>query len=601
MIQPAVIDQLPPELRRRYRKHAAQLHGALERLYRAHPGYDGWLERLLTQLGRAHAQRPAELRALDAVREADPHWFCSSRMLGYSCYVDRFGGTLSGVEKRIGYLSELGVSYLHLLPFLRPRAGASDGGFAVASFAEVDPALGTMDDLERLAARLRAAGISLCSDLVLNHVADDHPWARGAVAGDPALREFFLTFPDRRLPDQYEAHLAQVFPLSAPGNFTYVAALDAWVWTTFYPYQWDLNYRNPAVFAAMMEALFGLANRGVEVFRLDSIAYLWKRMGTPCTNQPEVGDLLGAMRALVDIVAPAVLLKAEAIMPTRELPAYFGSAHAPACHLAYHSTLMAAGWAALAEQDVDLLCRVIESTPGLPPGASWLTYVRCHDDIGWGILLDEAGDIARLQAVASFFHDGRGSYAQGVPFQAAASRPVTGTNGTAAALAGVREADPQAGIERLALVHGLALVFGGLPVFYMGDELAQPNDAAACAGADTDTRWAQRGVLDPERLAQRSEAATTAGRAFQALRRFIEVRRALPALAADAPRRLLACSRGSVLALERGAEFLCLANFSDEPVHLDARAIEAAHDYVLPPRAMAWLERRADGSLERLA
>src|SRR5476649_2899092 len=284
--------------------------------------------------------------------------------------------------RRIPHLRELGVSYLHLLPFLRARAGENDGGFAVASFDEIEPALGSNADLEALTAQLRGAGISLCSDFILNHVADDHAWAIGARNGDAQLREFFHIYPDRTEPDRYEPTLGQVFPQLAPGNFTYVEALEGWAWTTFYPYQWDLNYANPAVFAAMAQAMLRLANRGIEVFRLDSTAFLWKRAGSNCMNQPEAHVLLQALRAVVDIVAPGVLLKAEAIVPMAELPAYFGDAAAPECHLAYHSSLMAAGWGALAEQDAGLLRSVIAATPALQPSASWLSYVRCHDDIG---------------------------------------------------------------------------------------------------------------------------------------------------------------------------------------------------------------------------
>src|SRR5471032_1427698 len=277
-------EALRPQATQRLAVAEPVLRRLLAGLYGERADFLPWLGDLMEALGVLYAARPSELLALDAKRAAKPNWFLSQRMLGYCAYVRNFGGSLNGVVERIPYLRELGVSYLHLLPFLRPRAGENDGGFAVASFDEVDPELGSNADLEALTAQLRAAGISLCSDLILNHVADDHAWALGAKDGDPLLLDFFHTYPDRDMPDRYEATLGQIFPQAAPGNFTFDPSLQRWVWTTFYPYQWDLNYANPAVFTAMMCAMLGLANRGVEVFRLDSTAFLWKREGTDCMN-----------------------------------------------------------------------------------------------------------------------------------------------------------------------------------------------------------------------------------------------------------------------------------------------------------------------------
>ena len=597
---------LPSHLRadaeRRYAAHGPLLYRRLAALYGDRPGFDGWYSELLGAIGALYAARPAQLRELDARREADPGWFQRQDMLGYSAYAGRFGGDLRGVARRIGHLRALGVSYLHLLPFLRARAGENDGGFATASFDEIDPALGNMDDLEALCTELRGAGISLCADFILNHVADDHPWALGAAAGDARLREFFHVFPDRRLPDRYERSLGQVFPEAAPGNFTEVPAMGGWVWTTFYPFQWDLNYANPAVLAEIAAALLRLANRGVEVFRLDSTAFLWKREGSSCMNQPEAHAILQALRAIVDIVAPGVLLKAEAIVPTRDLPAYLGDTDQPECHLAYHSTLMAASWAALAEQDAGLLREVIASTPTPPQGASWLTYVRCHDDIGWKILADEAGSAQRLAAIARFFNDG-GSFAAGVPFQAGAAAEVHASNGMAAALAGFETAAGPAARElalrRLLLVHGVAFAFGGLPMLYMGDELGMGNDHGYLADPQRahDTRWVQRPAMDEASLARRDDPCAWTSRVFGALRALAAARRAIPALAADAPRTLLAGSDPALLALARGERFLALFNFSERCLKQPLAALGGGawpgypEVLELAPWGMRWLER----------
>lgn len=628
---------------RRYAAQHAVLYPRLQALYGQRPDFQQWYAALLGAAGNLLAQRPLDLQAQDVRREADPEWFLDQRMLGYCSYVDRFGGTLRGVAQRIPYLEELGVRYLHLLPFLRPREGENDGGFAVASFDDVDPRLGENGDLDLLAARLRNAGISLCSDFILNHVADDHAWAKGAKAGNAALRDYFLVYPDRRMPDRYEATLGQVFPQVAPGNFTQVAEMGGWVWTTFYPYQWDLNYANPAVFAEMAQALLRLANRGIEVFRLDSTAFLWKREGSNCMNQPEAHLLLQALRAIVAIAAPGVLLKAEAIVPTRELPAYLGSQDGVSeCHIAYHSSLMAAGWGALAEQDAALLKAVIARTPDLPPAASWLSYVRCHDDIGWNVLRAEAaeagadtvaalqqgqpgpdaaggglvtggagsvsgGAAARLARIARFYSgDEAGSYAVGASFQSSDPNAAHGSCGATASLLGLQaardEAERAAALQRDLLLHGLALAFGALPVLYMGDELAQLNDDSYRQRPQhaMDSRWLQRPYLDEAALLRRHDVATPPGRMFMGLRALLAARRRLPALAAGLPRSVLP-SPAAVLALARGDGFICVANFSAQR---QVQALDGAWsdcltgevfsgEVVLEPYALLWLERAA--------
>jgi len=603
----AVPESRRAEAARRFSAHGPALRSSLHGLYGGMPDFELWYGRLLATVGQLLGARPPALAAQDTARAAQPDWFLGSHMLGYCSYVDRLGGDLRGVEKRIPHLREMGVHYLHLLPFLKMREGENDGGFAVASFEQVDPRFGSNADLAALTASLRGAGISLCSDFILNHVADDHPWAQGARAGDERLRRFFHVFPDRGMPDRHERTLGQVFPQAAPGNFTQVPEVG-WVWTTFYPYQWDLNWSNPEVFAEMAGTLLRLANRGIEAFRLDSTAFLWKREGTNSMNQPEAHVILQALRALASIAAPGVLLKAEAIVPMRELPAYFGEPAQPECHIAYHSSLMAAAWGALAEQDTALLRSVAAGTPALPPQACWLSYVRCHDDIGWNVLKAEAGQggrdpVARLAAISRFFAGGEGSYARGAAFQSSDPAAAHGSNGMAASLAGLEDAsgaDAELAMRRLLLLHGLALSFGALPVLYMGDELGQTNDYSYRQRPDRamDSRWLQRPVLDEDRFAQRHDAASGAGRVHAALRALIAARQRLPALAAGAPRALPEAPP-AVLALARGDSFLALYNFSGQPQSFRLAGswndclTRQAHSATLQlaPWAMHWLER----------
>lgn len=564
---------------------------ALTALYGHQPGFADWLLRLFEQLGRLHAQRPIELGMLDARREHDPDWFVRQCLLGYSAYVDRFGGTLQGVAGRIDHLRALGVDYLHLLPFLRARCEENDGGFAVASFDEVEPALGTMEDLETLAAELRQAGISLCSDLVLNHVADEHPWAQAALAGDPAMRAFFHVYPDRTQPEAFEASLGQVFPQTAPGNFTQVPELG-WVWTTFYPYQWDLNYSHPPVFAAMVTALLTLANRGIEVFRLDSAPFLWKRQSTDCVNQPEVHLLLAALRACTRLGAPGVLLKAEAIMPTAEVIGYFGrgALSGRECHLAYHTGLMAAAWAGLAEGSAALPRQVIAETPATPAGTGWIAYVRCHDDIVWGVLREQTGSSGdgfqqRIGRAAAFL-EGRtpGSFARGAAFQAPSDDTVHGSNGMTSSLVGL-PTDPLAtpdpvALRRFVLLHALAFWVGAVPVLYMGDELAQTNndDPRDVVRISRDGRWLQR-----PRLSQARMDALTAGRgaapaSFAALSGLVRARRD-PRWPALATATVIEHPETPLLLLRRGDSGFAAFNFGNASIELDLEASGVGIDW----------------------
>ncbi len=572
---------------------APQLRQKLQGIYGQQPEFANWFEQLLTQVIELACQRPSDLRSLDRQRLQDPNWFLQQDMLAYCAYVDRFAGDLQGVKKRIPHLVDLGVRYLHLLPFFRARRGENDGGFAVASFDEIQDELGDIADLRALTAALRQENISLCADFVLNHIADDHPWALAAKQGDARFQAYFHIFSDRTLPDQYEQTVGQIFPQAAPGNFTFNPDLQKWVWTTFYPYQWDLNYANPEVFTQIALALLRMANFGIEAFRLDSTAFLWKRLGSNCMNQAEAHGLLQALRDIVDIAAPGVLLKAEAIVPTADLPAYLGDAqsHVKECHIAYHSSLMASSWVALAEQKVELIEAVIQATPELPPQATWLNYVRCHDDIGWNVVRAEAAGAQanaefakqRLQAASQFFSEESQSYPDGLRFQASDREAVHGSVGMAASLCGIRSnsAELEAmAIRRLLLMYGLILSFGGIPLIYMGDEIAQGNDRSYLEDPmrSMDGRWLQRPYFNQAALSQFDDATLVSTQVFLQLRQMIRHRQQLPALAAQSSRQLLVTHNPSVLGFVRGnaasrEHVIFLANFSQEVQGVNAETI----------------------------
>lgn len=574
---------LPEPLSRRAERLWPVARAALQRLYGGREDWDAVCDRVLAVLAEAAAARPADLLALDAAREAEPDWFQKPELVGYSTYVDRFAGTLTGVADRIGYLKEIGVRALHLLPVMRVAEGPNDGGFAMASHTEVDPRWGTTDELRSLARALRAERISLCLDLLCNHTSAEHPWARAAAAGDPRYLDHFIIVDEAEVA-HWEAHLGDVFPQTAPGNFSPMPGHPGkMVWTTFYPYQWDLNYANPAVFTDMLAVMLELANLGAETLRLDSVAYMWKRKGTPCRNQPEVHAILVAFRALIGIAAPALLLKAEAVVETAATTAYLGQPDGPPeCQLAYNNPLMIAAWSALADGDSTELAQLLARLPAKPAGTSWVSYVRCHDDIGWMLLArDRGADGAARAAFLSDFYAGAvaGSFATGSRFQTAPGAGAHGGVGSSAALTGLDRArlagDPDEitlAINRLLLLHALIAATPGTPTLWMGDEIGLTGATPLPPGswAAEDARAINRPFMDWAAAARRSDPATVEGRLHAGMRRILAARAALPAFHAALPVEQVEAPHRSVLAFARGGGAVrVLANLCDRPVRLE--------------------------------
>ena len=471
----------------RVERRRRELVEALEMLY----GRDTAMplaDRLVDLAHTAYLERPHDLHVLDLKRSLQPDWLQLPQMVGYAAYTERFAENLKGVEEKIPYLRELGVTYLHLMPLLEPRSGDNDGGYAVRDYRAVRSDLGTVEDLRHLATTLRENGVSLVLDLVLNHVAREHDWAVRARAGEKHYQDYFHLYPDRRQPDAYERTLPEVFPDFAPGNFSWDEDLQQWVWTTFNAWQWDLDWSNPDVLVEFAELILFLANLGVEVLRLDAIAFLWKRMGTTCQNEPEVHAVTQVLRTLARIACPALAFKAEAIVAPHDLVQYLGTGrhYGKVSDLAYHNTLMVQIWSMLATADSRLAVHTIERLPRAPSSASWITYVRCHDDIGWAITDDDTTGVGlsgyHHRRFLSDWYSGLypGSTAHGLVFQ---ENPATGDrriSGTTAALTGLSAAvqpdEVDSAIGRFFLTHAIVYAWGGIPVIWSGDELAMAND-----------------------------------------------------------------------------------------------------------------------------
>jgi len=568
------------------------LEAALALLYDDHTEV---ADRLVAQAAAAFAVRDEELHHLDLRRLLEPDWFQKPSMVGYAAYADRFAGTLAGVAEHIDHLADLGVCYLHLMPLLQPRPAPNDGGYAVADYTRVREDLGTVDDLRALARTLRGQGISLCIDLVLNHVAREHPWAAAARAGDPRMRDWFWVFPDRKVPDAYERTLPEVFPDFAPGSFSWDEEVRGWVWTTFNDYQWDLNWSNPEVLCAFADIILGHANNGVEVFRLDAIAFTWKRMGTSCQNQPEVHALTQALRAVARIACPAVLFKAEAIVGPADLLAYLGQGehHGKVSDLAYHNSLMVQIWSMLASKDARLAAHALQQLPPAPTSTAWITYVRCHDDIGWAISDEDAAatglDGHAHRAFLSDFYAGEfpGSWAEGLVFQENPQTRDRRISGSLASLCGLGKGDPMA-VRRILLAHAVILGYGGVPVIWMGDEIAllndpswdqQPETAPERTGGRADNRWVHRPRMPwpvPE----------SGSKVLDGVRRLVRARAATPHLHASVQAEVLTPRDNGVFLVARRhplGTLLGAYNVMPEPRHVP---VDLLHDLGLDPAAV---------------
>ena len=564
--------------RRRLARHYDELKWLYTELYRDEGAFGYFTE----MLERCWKGRKKALRDQDARREAEPEWYRRRDMLGMMLYTDAFAGNLRGVRDRLPYLEECGVNYLHLMPLLASPKGRSDGGYAVSDFRAVQPELGTMDDLEALADACREAGISLCLDFVMNHTSEDHQWAKKARAGEPDYRERYFFYDHWDIPREFEKTVPQVFPTTAPGSFTQLED-GRIVMTNFYPYQWDLNYANPVVFNDMTENLLFLANRGIDVIRLDAIPYIWKELGTDCRNLPQVHTLARMLRMVCEIVCPSVLLLGEVVMEPAKVAPYFGTPEKPECHMLYNVTTMATTWHTLATGDASLLKEQMQAVCALPKDFLFLNYLRCHDDIGWGLdypwLARSFGtdEVAHKRYLNDWF-TGRfpGSRARGELYNDDPRLGDARLCGTTASLCGLEAAEDEKDpflLERALAchltLHAWMLSQSGIPVIYSGDEVGRLNDYTYHDDPDRreDSRYLHRGRFQWELAGLRRDPETSQGRLFQGLRRLEAIRAQEPCFDAGADVWVEDSGDRRVLALCRRSgdrELVCLFNFSGE-------------------------------------
>lgn len=557
-------------------------------LYGQHPNGKKCFDKLIASICAAYTQRSTALRKRDKTKLEDEAWYTSNQLTGMSLYVDRFAGNLQGLKERLPYFEELGVNLLHLMPIFESPAGASDGGYAVSNFKKVDARFGTMDDLKQVQKTMMDKRMYLMLDIVLNHTSDRHEWAQKAMEGDTFYRDFFYTFPNRTMPDAYEAGMPEVFPESAPGSFTWNAEMKRWVMTVFHNYQWDLNYTNPEVFIAMLDHVFFYANLGVDVLRIDAPAFIWKQPGTTCQNLPQAHTILRLIRQCVEVAAPGMSLLGEAIVAPAEIMLYFGTERyeAKECHFAYNATQMALQWDAIATSDARILLMAQPLLGLKPKGASWITYTRCHDDIGLGFSdawIEAAGfDPYEHRTFLKDYYSGAytGTQARGALFGVNPKTNDARISGSLASLCGLENALEKdsdflraMAIRKIIMMQAVSFLSGGLPMLFYGDELGYTNDYSfeKDPALHYDNRWMHRPIMHWDRNAQRTEPGTIQASIFSATQKLIQLRKSLPMLRDESNIQWAGPHNRHIAGFARtlnGKAVYCFFNFSDKDAWL---------------------------------
>lgn len=604
-----------PEFKERLEKNYDELKWLYAEIYNNNEQAFNYFCSMLHQY---YQERSPELKEWDEAREAVPDWYRGNDMVGELMYTQCFNKNLKGVKEKLPYLKECHINYLHLMPLLQSPKDRSDGGYAVSDFRKVQPELGTMEDLADLASECHKNGMSVCLDFVMNHTSEDHEWAVRARRGEKEYQDRYFFFDNWNIPDEFEKTVPQVFPTTAPGNFSWCEEAQKVVMTTFYPYQWDLNYANPTVFNDMTANMLFLCNHGVDIIRLDAVPYIWKTLGTNCRNLPQVHTLVRIMHIAADIVCPGTLLLGEVVMEPSKVVPYFGTVEKPECQMLYNVTTMCTTWHTVATKDVRLLRHQMESVFALPKQYTFLNYLRCHDDIGWGLDFDFLRQFG-IEEVPhkKFLND----YFKGALWESQSRGELYNDDprlgdarmcGTTASLCGTEAAVYEDNKWKLKMavdldvtLHAFLFTQSGIPVLYSGDEIGQLNDYTYHDDPVKwdDSRYLHRGNLNWEHVAMRNDLSTRQGQVYQAIKRLIEIRASYDVFDSNADTWIVEPWNDHILGIGRyynDQKLIALFNFADDE---QTAWINEEEDYVelmtgrmmeakavnMPPHSFVWL------------
>lgn len=546
---------------------------------------------LMDIVEKAKKERSEDLKKQDIQGNS---WYLSEKMVGMMLYIDKFSKDLTQLENKIDYFSELGITYIHFMPLLKTREKNNDGGYAVVDYLNVDKRFGTTDQFKRIIKKLKKKGIRSCIDFVLNHTAKEHEWALKSKVNTHDYEDMYFMFDTDEVPNAYERNLTQIFPEVAPNNFTYYDDIKKYVMTRFYEFQWDLNYKNPQVFNKIAEVLLGLANMGIDIFRLDAIPYMWKQLGTSSMNLPQVHTLLRMYHMLVEEVCPSVIFKGEAIVEPHEIVKYFGVEEEKECHIMYNASLMVLLWNSLATRDVRLMQRSINIDYGTPKDGVWINYARCHDDIGWGfeenILKELKLDPMTHKQFIIQFMEGKfpGSFAKGELYE---FNPITldaRNSGTMASLCGLEKAleekneyQIELSLKRILLLNSIIISYTGIPMLYSGDEIGTLNYWDYKKQDDTkgDSRWLHRPPIDWKKAEKRKDASTIEGFLFQKIKRMIAIRKSNPLFASSLHSEAFDTWNKGVFGFNKENKMVVLANFTEHEQTIDYHSMDRYQMY----------------------
>ncbi len=531
----------------RFLLHLNSIESLFDSIYGHHIGRNESFNKLLESLIENYQLRSTTFLKKDAAKAAKGNWYLSNDITGMSLYVDRFAGNINGLAEKLNYFEELGVNFLHLMPVFESPEGESDGGYAVSDFRKVDPRFGTNKDLDKLIQKMNEQEMYLMLDIVLNHTSHKHEWAEKAKAGDKYYQDFFYFYDNRDIPNQLDQTMPEIFPESSPGNFTYIPECNKWVMTVFHHYQWDLNYSNPNVFVAMLNNVLHYANLGVDILRIDAPAFIWKQIGTTCQNLQQAHTLLRLIKQCILVTSPGMAILGEAIVAPDEIIKYFGTAHytAKECDVAYNATQMALQWDALATGDTRVMLSAQHPIMQKPFGCTWISYTRCHDDIGLGYddyMIERAGfnPYQHRTYLKNYFAGWQdGSASAGALFSV---NPKTGDariSGSLASLCGLEKAvewksetEIENALKKIILMQAQSFFMGGIPMLFYGDELAYINDYSYLQdpGKSYDNRWMHRPIMNWEHNEKRKMSGTFENRIFSETRKLIATRQSLNVL-----------------------------------------------------------------------
>ena len=520
-----------------------------KQLYKSHPDFKIAGIQLFQIIENAFNSRRENLLARDSKKLSEPDkWFLSNNLCGMSLYVDRFCGSLPKLKTKLIYFKKLGINFLHLMPMFESPEHESDGGYAVSNFRKIDSRFGKLADLEALQHKMQQEDMYLMLDIVLNHTSQQHEWALKAKAGEKKYQDYFYFFDTREMPDELEKTMPEIFPESSPGNFTFVTEINKWVMTVFHDYQWDLNYRNPAVFNEMLDIILFYGNLGIDVLRIDAPAFIWKQDGTSSQNLNEAHVILQLIKACVQLATPGMALLAEAIVAPKEIMKYFGTGEFEAreCDLAYNATQMALQWDALATGDTRIMLAAQENLLKKPFGTSWINYTRCHDDIGLGyedkMIMAAGFDPYEHRKFIKDYYAAKypGSTAKGALFSVNDKNGDARISGSLASLCGLEYALENKNthaldlaVNKIILMQAHSFFIGGIPMIFYGDEQGYINDYSYLHDKtkDYDNRWMHRPLIDWDKNKKASIKGTPENRVFTLTKKLITIRSKIPVVA----------------------------------------------------------------------